>query len=137
MMKDGDNVILRQPGEGRDYKLGGSEEIEVTFKADGEEVANKYSITEWWMEKGAPAVDAHIHETNDELIYVLEGTASVLNGENWVQLKKGGMAIIPAGVVHGFRNDSDQRAGILNIFLNGAYEAMMPQIQMMFAQRGD
>ena len=128
-------TIFRQSGEGRNYKLRANESLDVTFKADGDEVANKYSITEWWMEPGAPAVDAHIHETNDELIYVLEGTASVLNGDEWIALEKGGVAIIPAGVTHGFRNDSDKRAGILNIFLNGAYEVMMPQIQAMFANR--
>lgn len=129
--------IVSHPTDGRVYKLGASDakRVEVTFKADGAEVANKYSITEWWMEKDSPGVNAHIHETNDELIYVLEGTASVLLGEDWVQMEKGGLVVIPAGTRHGFRNDSNQRVAVLNIFLAGAYEAMMPQIQAMFAHR--
>ena len=127
--------IINHPADGRVYKIGAAENVEVIFKADGAEVANKYAITEWWMEKDAPGVDAHIHETNDELIYVLEGTASVLVHDEWVKMEKGGLVVIPAGVRHGFRNESDQRVGVLNIFLSGAYEAMMPQIQAMFAHR--
>ena len=127
--------IISNPNDGRTYKLGSAENIAVTFKADGAEVDNKYSITEWWMEAGAPALDAHIHETNDELIYVLDGTASILIGEDWVSVQKGGIVVIPAGTTHAFRNVSAERAGILNIFLAGAYEAMMPQITAMFATR--
>ena len=127
--------IVSHPTDGRVYKLGAADNIEVTFKADGAEVANKYSITEWWMDKDSPGVGPHVHETNDELIYVLEGRASVLVNEDWVQMEKGGLVVIPAGIRHGFRNDSEQRIGVLNIFLSGAYEAMMPQIQAMFAHR--
>ena len=127
--------ILSHPADGRVYRLGSAENIEVKFRADGDEVANNYAITEWWMEPNAPGLDAHIHETNDELIYVIEGTASVLIGDEWIPMEKGGMVVIPAGVTHAFRNASDARMGILNIFLSGAYEAMMPQIQAMFAHR--
>lgn len=127
--------ILSHPADGRVYRLGSAENIEVKFRADGDEVANNYAITEWWMEPNAPSLDAHIHETNDELIYVIEGTASVLIGDEWIPMEKGGMVVIPAGVTYAFRNASDARMGILNIFLSGAYEAMMPQIQAMFAHR--
>lgn len=124
-----------QPGEGRRYHLGKGDTIEVLFKTDGSENGNGHTTTEWWMEPAAPAVDAHVHEINDELIFVLEGTASILLGEDWKPYKKGSFVAIPAGTQHGFRNDSGQRMGLLNIFLSGAYEAMMPQIQAMFAAR--
>ena len=35
--------IIHQNKEGRSYKLGATENTQVTFKADGEEVANKYA----------------------------------------------------------------------------------------------
>jgi len=50
-------------------------------------------------------------------------------------LEKGGLVVIPAGTMHTFRNDANQRVGILNIFLSGAYEAMMPQIMKMYADK--
>ena len=134
-MSDSIQPILSKSTDGRSYKLGKKENTEVIFKADGAEVNNKYAITEWWMDKDAPGPDPHVHETNDELIYVLEGPVSILIDETWSSMEKGGMAVIPAGTLHTFRNDSDDRVGVLNIFLSGAYEAFMPQIIAMYAHK--
>ena len=127
--------IISQPTDGRSYKIGAKQNTEVIFKADGEEVANEYAITEWRMEAGGPGPAPHIHENNNELIYVLQGPVSVLVEETWEKLETGGLVVIPAGTNHTFRNDSNQRVGILNIFLSGAYEAMMPQLIKMYADK--
>jgi len=75
----------------------------------------------------------HVHDTNDELIYVIESPVSVLADEEWKTMKSGGLVVILVGTTHTFRNDSRQRVGVLNIFLNGAYEAFMPQLIKMYA----
>lgn len=134
-MKNQPKPIINSASEGRLYKLGAQKNTEVLFKVDGEEVANQYAITEWWMEKGGPGPAPHVHENNDELIYVLKGPVSVLIDDKWKDLNTGGLAVIPAGTTHAFGNNSDQRVGILNIFIDGAYEAMMPQITKLFADR--
>jgi hypothetical protein len=41
---------------------------------------------------------------------------------------------IPAGVTHDFRNRSAARAGVLNVFLPGGFEVMMPAIIDYFAE---
>lgn len=41
-----DTIILKS-GEGRVYKCG---TMTVVFKADENETADKYSISEWWLE---------------------------------------------------------------------------------------
>ncbi len=128
--------IIWHPGEGRRYHLGKGDRIEVLFKTDGAEVDDGYTVTEWWMEPRAPGLDPHVHDVNDELIFVLDGTASILLGEDWKPYEKGSFVTIPAGTSHGFRNETEQRMGLLNIFLSGAFEAMMPQIQAMFAAKG-
>ncbi len=127
--------IISPPSEGRLYKLGAKKNTEVLFKADGEEVSNQYAITEWWMEKGGPGPDPHVHEENDELIYVLQGPVSVLIDQEWKELDTGGLAVIPKGTRHTFGNRADHRVGILNIVVDSAYEAMMPQITKFFAER--
>ena len=124
--------------EGQFVRLGDIAEVRdelVRLRGCIKEVANKYAITEWWIDAGGPGLDPHVHEDNDELIYVLEGPVDVLVGEDWTALEKGGLVIIPAKTMHAFRNTSSSRVGLLNVFLNGSYEAMMPQIQMMFAKR--
>ncbi len=134
-MENQPKPIISHPTDGRSYKIGAKQNTEVIFKADGEEVANKYAITEWWMEAGGPGPAPHIHDNNNELIYVLQGPVSVLVDETWETLEKGGLVVIPAGTKHTFKNDANQRVGILNIFLDAAYEAMMPQIIKMYADK--
>lgn len=134
-MKNKPQPIISPVSVGRLYKLGAKQNTEVLFKADGEEVANQYAITEWWMEQGAPSPAPHVHDNNDELIYVLQGPVSVLIGEEWTDLDTGGLVVIPVGTTHTFGNNSTQRVGILNIVLNSAYEAMMPHIAKLFAEQ--
>jgi len=38
--------ILLRPGESRSYPMG---RISAVFKADGDETAERYSISEWWL----------------------------------------------------------------------------------------
>ncbi len=134
-MKSQPKPIISTPAEGRLYKLGAHNKTEVLFKADGEEVNNQYAITEWWIDEGGPGPDAHVHETNDELMYVLQGPVTVLIDDNWKELDTGSLVVIPSGTTHTFSNKSEQRVGILNILLNGSYEAMMPQIVQLFSKR--
>lgn len=122
-------------GDGRRYTLGKNDDVEVVFRADGDEAGNKYAITEWWMQSGAPGLDAHVHDDNDEVMFVLTGEATILMGEDWKTHGAGSVVIVPAGVTHGFRNDGDAKMGVLNIFTNGAYEAMMPAIKGIFAAK--
>lgn len=51
--------IIRKAQEGRPYLLGEKQNTKVLFKADGQEVDNKYAITEWWMKEGAPGPAPH------------------------------------------------------------------------------
>ena len=134
-MKEQLKPIVNHSVDGRSYKIGAKQNTEVIFKADGDEVANQYAITEWWMEAGGPGPAPHVHENNNELIYVLQGPVSVLLGETWQTVEAGGLVIIPAGVHHTFKNDSNQKVGLLNIFLDGAYEAMMPYLIKMYADK--
>ncbi len=70
--------LLLPPGKGRAYDMGA---IRAVFKADGRETAQRYSISEWWLEPGTPGPGAHSHEGEDDLFYVIEGTAHFLIGK--------------------------------------------------------
>jgi mannose-6-phosphate isomerase-like protein (cupin superfamily) len=106
--------------------------MRATFKADGEETAERDSVSEWWMEPRKAGPGAHHLEHNDEVFYVLEGTASILIGDRWVDVGKGSFVRIPAGVTHDFENRSDQRMGLLNFFIPGGFEQNMPAIVAWF-----
>ncbi len=78
----------------------------------------------------------HLHESNVELFYVIEGTMSFLAGERWLDAPAGSFLRTPAGVTHDFENRGPARAGALNVFLPGGFEAMMPTIVDYFAEPG-
>jgi mannose-6-phosphate isomerase-like protein (cupin superfamily) len=122
-------VILR-PGEGRVYPMG---RISAIFKADGNETASRYSISEWWLEAHTQGPGPHSHP-EDDVFFVIEGTLSFFVGDRWIDAPKGSFVLIPGGTTHDFENRSDARAGALNISAPGDFEAMMPGIAQWFLE---
>jgi mannose-6-phosphate isomerase-like protein (cupin superfamily) len=129
-----EGVIYLADGSGRSYPMGGMRSV---FKADGEETANTYSISEWWLEPRQAGPGAHAHEANDDIFYVLEGTVTFLVGSKKIVASKGAFVRVPAGVIHDFENVSDSRAGFLNIYIPGGFEQEMPAIVDWFKKHGN
>ena len=129
-----EEVIFLAPGAGRRYDAG---PMHAVFKADGEETGDRYCVSEWRLQAGDSGPGPHSHEDNVELFYVVEGTMSFLAGERWLDAPAGSFLRIPAGVTHDFQNRSADRAGVLNVFLPGGFEPLMPAIVDYFAQQGD
>ncbi len=125
--------IILGPREGRHYALGAMRAI---FKADEDETQSDYSISEWWLEPHTPGPGAHSHEANDDMFYVIEGTARFLIGEEWIDAPKGSFVRAPAGTMHDFANETDEPVGLLNIYIPGGFERDMPAIVDWFAKQG-
>ncbi len=102
--------------------------MHAVFKADGVETNDRYCVSEWWLEAGQSGPGPHAHAANEELFYVLEGTMSFLVGTEWVDAARGSFLRIPAGTTHDFANRGTVRAGMLNVFIPGGFETMMPRI---------
>lgn len=126
-----EDVLFLRPGEGRAYPLG---RMNAVFKADHDETGNAYSVSEWWLEPCTAGPGAHSHADNTELFYVLAGTASILAGNDWLEAPAGSFVRIPANVMHDFENRTDERVGLLNVFLPGGFEENMPDIVKWFAE---
>lgn len=122
--------IVLAPGEGRAYPMG---RISALFKADGDETANAYSISEWWLEPNTQGPGAHSH-AEDDVFYVLEGTMSFLIGTQWVDAPKGSFVLVPGGTTHDFENRGSVRTGALNFSAPGNFEPAMPEIAEWFVK---
>ena len=118
-------VIVLPPGEGRHYPCGPMNSV---FLADGAETGDRYSVSIWWVDAESRGPGAHSHEANEELFYVIEGTMTFLVGDQQVDATAGTFLRIPAGVTHDFENRTASRAGALNVFIPGGFEANMPAI---------
>ncbi|WP_262247150.1 cupin domain-containing protein [Parapedobacter soli] len=123
------DALVLKAGRGRRYDFG---TMTAIFKADEQETAEKYSISEWWLEPDEKGVGAHQHEANDEIFYVLEGTVSILVEDRWIDAEKGTFVRIPAKTTHDFSNRTRSKAGVLNFFIPGGFERNMPSIVKWF-----
>jgi mannose-6-phosphate isomerase-like protein (cupin superfamily) len=124
-MSDQRKPIVLGPGEGRAYAM---PTMRAVFKADGEETASRYCVSEWWLKPHGAGPGAHSHEDNDEVFLVIAGTAMILVGDKWLAAPAGTVIVIPAGIIHDFRNDTDAEAGLFNVFIPGGFEDKMPEI---------
>lgn len=127
--KNHDAPLVLTAGQGRVYDCG---TMKAIFKADENETKEKYSISEWWLAPNSHGPGPHKHEDNDEVFYVLEGTTTILIGEQWIAAKKGSFVRIPAKTMHDFKNDTDKETGILNFYIPGGFERNMPAIVKWF-----
>ena len=129
--QDHTEALILPAGQGRVYDCG---TLTAIFKADENETNNKYSVSEWWLQPNLDGPGAHKHEDNDEVFYVLEGSISILIGEEWIVADKGAFLRIPAKTMHDFKNQTDQKAGMLNFFIPGGFERDMPAIVQWFEE---
>ena len=120
----GRRPVVLGPGEGREYPMG---PLSAVFKADGAETAQRYSISEWWLDPHTKGPGPHSHP-EDDIFYVIGGTMSVLVGDSWTHAAQGSFVLIPGGVTHDFENRGDVRAGVLNFYAPGTFEEHMPEI---------
>lgn len=123
------DILILKAGEGRTYNCG---TMTAVFKADENETANKYSISEWWLEPNSDGPGAHQHEENDEIFYGLEGTGSILVGNKWIDIKKGTFLRIPAKTIHDFANRTTEKCGLLNFLIPRGFERNMASIVKWF-----
>lgn len=70
----------------------------------------------------------HLHEDLDELMYVLEGTASVMIGEKLYEVEAGGWNLRPRRIVHSFWNASDNQLRFIDFFFNQNLEDYLEEL---------
>ena len=123
--------LVVAPGQGRVYAM---HRMEAVFKADGEETANGYSVSEWWLEPQACLPNPHSHD-EDHVFYVIDGTLSVELYGAWRHAAKGSYLVIPGGTPHAFENRGAVRTGFISINVPGGFEERMPAIAEALSSR--
>ncbi len=70
----------------------------------------------------------HVHENLDELMYVLEGTATVMIGEKVYEVEAGGWNFRPRRIIHSFWNASDKPLRFIDCFFNQNFEDYLEEL---------
>lgn len=121
--------MIIPPGEGRLYPMG---RMHAVFKADREETANAYSVSEWWLEPGTSLPNQHAHP-EDHVFYVIEGVLSLFMGDDHHLAARGSYVMIPGGTAHAFANEGTEAAGFISFNVPGGFEEHMPAIAAALA----
>jgi quercetin dioxygenase-like cupin family protein len=90
------------PGEGERLWFVGTL---ATIRVPGEAVDGRFALIEFLFPRHA-SPPLHTHP-QDESYFVLEGRLTVQAGERRFELEAGAAAVVPMGVAHTFRVDSD------------------------------
>jgi quercetin dioxygenase-like cupin family protein len=93
-------------GEGWTYRFG----IDFTLKAGEAREGSGAAFLEYLTRQGEEPED-HIHESEDEMFYVLEGAITFRCGQQSFELGPGGFVFLPHGIQHGYtiRGDTPVR----------------------------
>jgi quercetin dioxygenase-like cupin family protein len=95
-------------GEGWTYRFG----IDFTLKAREVREGSGAAVLEYVTRKGEEPSD-HVHPTEDEMFYVLEGAITFRCNNESFELEKGGFVFLPRGIRHGYTIRSEDPVRLL------------------------
>ena len=95
--------------------------MHVKMLLSSEQTNGSFSVVELTAAPG-DFVPPHLHKTEDEIFYVLEGTMWYELGGESVTAPAGTFIHVPRGIVHGFRNIGSRPARILDYHTPGGFE---------------
>jgi quercetin dioxygenase-like cupin family protein len=101
-------AVVRMPGEGKEVTLAGQP---LMFLVTGQDTRYT-SMFDWTLPAGF-STGLHVHRTQEETFYVLEGECDWRIGEQLVRATAGTFVFIPPGVPHNIGNASDKPARML------------------------
>ena len=124
------DATVHLPGEGE--QIGGP--TAVTIKATGEETNGSFYLGEAVVQPGFPGPPPHLHERLHDMFYVLDGTLSMLLGDETIEIPAGSFVRVPPGVVHTFSNPSAAPVRFLNFNTPAGWENYMRDLGAALAK---
>jgi len=100
---------IRQPSEGRRVAVVGDS---YRFLATGKDTDGRYATWEAIVPSGG-GPPPHVHSREEESFFILEGKITFQIGDERFIAKDGTFANMPVGVLHSFRNETDEQARMI------------------------
>jgi quercetin dioxygenase-like cupin family protein len=101
-------AVIRIPGEGKEVTLAGKP---LVFLVTGQDTKHT-TMFDWTLPAGF-STGLHVHRTQEETFYVLEGECEWQIDGQKVQAKPGTYVFIPPGVPHNIANASNKTARMI------------------------
>lgn len=122
--------IISPPGGGDELNLAGSQ---VFHRAKSGETDGVFSVVELVSEPGT-GVSLHVHDNEDELVYIVEGEIEVTLGDQSMKASKGVMALLPRGIPHGYTNVGDTPSRVLDVILPGKFDNYFVELHNLYLE---
>src|SRR5262245_53961837 len=121
--------IVVLPGSGEELNSAGSQ----TFhKIKSSNTHGVFAVMEFVTPPGK-GVALHVHEREDELVYLLEGEIEVTLGNQKMKAVPGVMAILARGIPHGFINLGNNPSRLLDTILPGQFDNYFVELAALYA----
>ena len=120
--------ILSIPGKDDNIGIPGTD---IFHRAKSGDTAGVFSAVELVTEPGQ-GVAVHVHDYEDELVYVVEGEIEVTLGEQKMTATAGVLALLPRGIPHGFTNTGNTASRVLDVILPGQFDDYFVQLHNLF-----
>ncbi|MFK3980923.1 cupin domain-containing protein [Micromonospora sp. NPDC050397] len=92
----------------------------VHYLATGAGTFGQFGLYRWEMGPEPSGPGPHFHRSISESFFVLAGSIRIYDGTRWIDTAPGDWVHVPAGGLHGFRNESGAPASMLLHFSPGA-----------------
>lgn len=93
-----------------------------------EQTNGQFSCIEAVLAPKKIAGSPHKHDDLDELMYVIQGTASVLLGDKVVEVPAGSWHLRPRGIVHVVWNSGDEELRLIDMYFNQNFEDYLEEL---------
>ena len=121
--------IVVVPDCGEELNIVGSQ----TFhKVKSKDTNGVFSVMEFVTPPGK-GVALHVHECEDEFVYLLEGEIEVTLGNQTMKAVPGVMALLPRGIPHGFTNIGNKPNRLLDTILPGQFDNYFVELAALYA----
>lgn len=90
------------------------------YLATGASTNGLFGLYRWEMGPEPSGPNPHFHRSFSESFFILSGTVRIYDGTRWIDTRPGDFVHVPAGGIHGFRNESGEAASMLLHFAPGA-----------------
>ena len=98
-----------------------------TYLVSGEQAGGALFAMEGLVPPGG-GPPPHIHENEDETLYILEGKCSVQIGDQLLVASQGDSIFLPRGTVHAFKNDGTETLRLILTFVPAGIEKFFEEV---------
>ncbi len=122
--------ILVPPGGGNELVMAGSQ---FFHKVKSDDTNRVFSVIEIVSPPGK-GVSLHVHESEDELVHLLEGEIEVTLGDQTMTAVPGVIALLPRRIPHGFTNVGDKPSRLLVTILPGQFDNYFVELAGLYSK---